>query len=151
MGERAHFKAGCERGTLASPGTCVPGDGPVSPPLGSFCPPARPVLLHTLPPEPSRIRGSGEEEGQGGARRATEGPGDGGAGVGGGWTCCLGSSLGRGFPASGGGVQREGPRGEERAEGREGGRSRRVRDLGEGDLESGALREGAGVEAAAGP
>ena len=71
--------------------------------------------------------------------------------MGGVWTCGLGSSLGRGFPASGGGVQREGPRGEERAEGREGGRSRRVRDLGEGDLESGAQREGAGVEAAAGP
>ena len=49
------------------------------------------------------------------------------------------------------GARREGPRGEERAEGREGGRSRRVRDLGEGDLESEAQREGAGVEAEAGP
>lgn len=72
-------------------------------------------------------------------------------GVGGVWTCCLRSSLGRGFPASGDGVGREGLKGEGPTEGREGGRSHCVRDLSEGDSESKAKREGAGVEAKARP
>lgn len=72
----------------------------MSPPLGSFCLPAWPGLLHTLPQEPSPTLRGGREgrraPGHRGSRRW-------GAGVGGVWTCCLRSSLGRGFPASVGG------------------------------------------------
>lgn len=112
----------------------------MSPPLGSFCLPAWPGLLHTLPQEPSPTLRGGREgrraPGHRGSRRW-------GAGVGGVWTCCLRSSLGRGFPASVGGGTR--------GEGRQGGRRQRVGDLGEGDSESKRQREGAGVEAEAGP
>ena len=95
-----HSRVSVSWGLRVPRGRVASGEGPVSPPLGSFCPPAWPGLLHTRPQEPSPTLRGGREgrraPGHRGSRRW-------GAGVGGVWTCCLRSSLGRGFPASVGG------------------------------------------------